>query len=149
MGEVELQAVLKKARTDPKFFEELFTDPQKALQAAGFSPDLATTSPPECGTLTCGWSCQWTGAAKHAEPGKVEPGCGLTCNWSCAWTAATDMVTGKMKNCESTCGLSCSYTEGKTSKGGQETPAKIHPECGRTCDLSCTVTCAKTDVKMM
>jgi hypothetical protein len=149
MSEGELQAVLKKARTDARFFEDLFTEPEKALKAAGFSPDLATTAPPACGTLTCGWSCQWTGAAKNAEPGKSEAGCGLTCDWSCAWTAATNIAGKNTENCGSTCGLSCAYTDGKTSEGGKQDLAKIHPECGRSCDVSCTVTCAKTNMKMM
>jgi hypothetical protein len=145
MREEELQAVLKKAKTDASFFNQLFSEPEKALASAGFPPDLTKAAPLDCSTLTCGWSCQYTGgvAAESKE------GCGLTCEWSCGWTAGVNgeqqKADGYLKaqNCE----VTCSYTVHATNEVQEETHGKFNPDaCTITCSDTCGMTCAVTQM---
>jgi hypothetical protein len=145
MREEELQAVLKKAKVDASFFEQLFSEPEKALANAGLSPELTKEARSGCATLTCGWSCQYTGSkSAKVSDGKVD--CGLTCEWSCGWTAGVNSVGMKAdaglktENCE----VTCSYTVHRNNEL-EQVRGKFEPDaCTMTCSDTCGATCGIT-----
>ena len=144
INSADLKKIIDQANKDPAFFNQLFSDPTKALAGKGvsFDPQAKIGT---CGGITCAWTCSWTGMLqKEAELGAKVADCGgITCSWSCAWTGMSResipamSASSKVENCSNSCSWTCSFTGGAK----EDLATRKAANCwGITCGWTCSWT---------
>lgn len=153
VSETQLKQIADRAKTDPAFFNQMFSDPHAALRHAGIhAPDDARARE-DCNGITCMWTCSWTGDASMRAAAAEKSDCwGITCNWTCSWTGAAERKQqaalreiASAADCGGiTCSWTCSWTglsQAAAVKEGVRLGAVAAADCGGpTCAWTCSFT---------
>lgn len=152
VSETQLKQIVDRAKKDPAFFNQMFSDPQAAMRHAGVHATDEVRARADCAGVTCMWTCSWTGQAS-ARAASAEADCwGITCNWTCSWTGTAERKqqaslrqVGSAAECGGiTCSWTCSFTgmvQAATVREGVKPGAIAAADCGGpTCSWTCSFT---------